>query len=137
MNLLILSRNDKLRFAIRVVLALLFILAGVLHFTHTAFYRRIMPPYLPFHDALIYLSGLFEILGGAALLIPRFRRAAGYGLILLLLAVFPANVQMVIDDTIAGGAAFPPVLLWLRLGFQFVLIAVVWWCAKPDADTGR
>ncbi len=116
----------KIKSITRLLLAAAFIVAGVLHFTHTEFYLTIMPPYLPYHRALVFVSGFFEIIGGIGLL-TRFRRAAGYGLLLLLLAVFPANVQMAMGDE-----RFPPLLLWLRLPLQFILMALVWWCS-----TGR
>lgn len=128
------NRNLKstLRVALRILFALLFIIAGVLHFTHTNFYLLIMPPYLPFHHALVYLSGAFEIAGGIGLLLPRTKKAASYGIILLLLAVFPANIYMATDDVAINGNRFSSLLLWLRLPLQFVLIWLVWWCARDD-----
>jgi uncharacterized membrane protein len=122
--------TSKTKLVVRTLLALLFVVAGVLHFTHTSFYAAIMPPYLPQPHALILISGVCEIIGGAALLIPRLRRLAGYGLIALLLAVFPANIQMLISNTHADAPTFPTLLLWLRLPLQFVLIAIVWWCSR-------
>lgn len=123
---------NKIKFAVRILLAVTFIIAGVLHFTHTEFYLAIMPPYLPFHRALVFISGFFEIAGGIGLLIPRLTRAAGYGLIALLIAVFPANINMAINDVQVGSNSFSPSLLWLRLPLQFALIALVWWCTKPS-----
>ncbi|MCP9496208.1 MAG: DoxX family protein [Pyrinomonadaceae bacterium MAG19_C2-C3] len=124
--------KQRVKFALRVVFALLFIVAGILHFTHTDFYLLIMPPYLPFHRALVYLSGAFEIAGGVGLIIPRTKKAASYGLIALLLAVFPANIYMATDDVSINGNRFSPLLLWLRLPLQFILIALVWWCVRDD-----
>ncbi len=115
---------------VRVLFASLFIVAGVLHFTHTKFYLAIMPPYLPFHRTLVFLSGVFEIIGGIGLLIPRLKRMASYGLMALLLAVFPANIYMATEAVAVNGNHFAPSLLWLRLPLQFVLIALVWWCAN-------
>ena len=71
-----------------------FVLAGTLHFTHTRWYLRIMPDYLPAHRELVYASGAAEIAGGAGLIAPATRRAAGWWLIATLIAVFPANVWM-------------------------------------------
>ena len=85
-----------------------------------------MPPYLPLHRELVYLSGALEILGGLGLLIERTRTAAGVGLILLLVAVLPANVQMLIDARVADKPSWWLVLLWLRLPLQGVLAAWVW-----------
>jgi len=131
------ERNIKsvLRIVLRAVFALLFIIAGVLHFTHTEFYLHIMPPYLPFHRALVYLSGACEIAGGIGLMIPRTKKAASYGLIALLLAVFPANIYMATDDVSINGNHFSSSLLLLRFPLQFVLIALVWWCAQDDKRT--
>src|SRR5438045_9398493 len=83
----------KRRAVFRTVLGTLFIVAGCLHFLIPGFYLSMMPPWLPWHLELVYLSGVFEILGGVGLLIPRLRRVACWGLIALLLAVFLANVQ--------------------------------------------
>lgn len=124
--------TGKLKSGVRFLLGLLFVVAGILHFTHTEFYFKIMPPYLPYPHALILISGVCEIIGGAALLVPQLQRLAGYGLIALLLAVFPANIYMLINNANAGAAMFSPLLLWLRLPLQFVLIAIVWWCTRME-----
>ena len=73
----------------RYVLAVFMIVAGVLHFVNKDFYLKIMPPYLPAHRELVYLSGVCEIALGALLLVPRFTRLAAWGIILLLIAVYP------------------------------------------------
>jgi len=106
----------------RVLLAVLFVAAGVLHFVFAPTYLRIMPPYLPAPKLLVEVSGVFEILGGAGLLVPFSRRAAAWGLVALLVAVVPANVQMAIDH--ARWAAIPEWALWLRVPMQGMLI---WW----------
>jgi uncharacterized membrane protein len=112
------------------LLALLFIGAGVLHFVAPATYLRIMPPYLPAPLLLVYLSGAAEIAGGLGLLLPVTRRLAGVGLVLLLLAVFPANVYML--QTHGAGIAVPLWALWLRLPLQAVLMAWIWWSAQTQ-----
>jgi len=124
--------KEQVKFAMRLFFALLFVVAGTLHFTHTEFYLAIMPSYLPFHCALVYISGFFEIVGGVGLLIPALSRVAGYGLVALLIAVFPANVNMLITEARTGDTFFPPLLLWLRLPLQFVIIALVLWCIKKE-----
>jgi len=112
----------------RTVTGLVFVTAGVLHFVAPGTYERIMPPYLPLHRELVYLSGALEVLGGLGLLTERTRAAAGVGLILLLVAVLPANVQMLLDARAAGKPSWWwLVLLWLRLPLQGVLAAWVWW----------
>ena len=78
-----------LKFAGKCVFATFFLVAGVGHFTSTDFFVKIMPPYLPFHRELVYVSGVFEIVLGVLLLIPQTTRLAAWGLIALLIAVFP------------------------------------------------
>lgn len=115
-----------MQFVSRSVLGLLFIVAGLNHFRSTPLYLAIMPPALPFPLALVYLSGLAEIAGGAGVLVPQTRRAAGWGLLLLLLAVFPANIYMATANVVPPGYEIPRALLWARLPLQFVLMVWVW-----------
>jgi uncharacterized membrane protein len=110
--------------------AILYILAGGLHFIKTATYLRIMPPYVPWHLAMVRISGVCEILGGVGLLLPQTRRAAAWGLIALLIAVFPANLYMATNPMEAGAASIAPVLRWGRLPLQVVLVWWLLWCAK-------
>ena len=98
--------------------------AGVLHFTSTDAYVGVVPPYLPAPRALVLISGVGEIAGGVAVLAPALRRPAGYFLIALLIAVFPANVHMALHPQDLPGV--PPSLLWLRLPLQALLVAWVW-----------
>ncbi|MBI2809951.1 MAG: DoxX family protein [Candidatus Melainabacteria bacterium] len=110
-----------------VLAAIGFIFAGYLHFKSPSMYLEIMPDYLPFPLFLIYLSGVCEIAGGVGLLIPRVRRLASYGLIALLIAVFPANVNMAVNSIDFG---MPHEILWWRLPFQLVFILWVFWCGR-------
>jgi len=115
-----------------VLLALAFVFAGVSHFTSFEFFVNIMPPYLPAHLALVYVSGVFEVLGGVGVLLPATRRLAGYGLIALLIAVYPANIHMAMNPEL-----FPevtPTALYIRLPVQFLLMAWVWWATAPEAS---
>ncbi len=107
----------------RAVLAALFVMAGVLHFCFTPAYMRIMPPYLPSPRLLVEISGVCEVLGGLGLLLPRTRRIAAWGLIALLIAVMPANVQMALDH--AKWRTMPEWALWARVPMQLPLI---FWC---------
>lgn len=115
----------------RWLLAAGFVFAGVMHFAITPQYVRIMPPWLPLHRELVLLSGVCEIAGGIGLLVPRTRRAAGFGLILLLIAVFPANVQMLLNAQARHASATAQALLWARLPLQAALIAWVLAAAGP------
>ena len=104
------------------LMAGLYVVAGINHFIHPETYLRIMPPWLPAHKLLVLLSGIAESLLGLLLIPLASRRIAAWGIILLLLAVFPANVQMMVDY-----AKDNHPLLWLailRLPVQAVLI---WW----------
>ena len=109
----------------RWLLAAFFVVAGLNHFRDPAFYLSMMPPPLPFPEALNAISGVCEVLGGIGVLVPRTRRLAGWGLIALLLAVFPANIYAALQGTIAGLSA-PPWTLWVRLPFQGLFLLWVW-----------
>ncbi|MDP9018832.1 MAG: DoxX family protein [Candidatus Eremiobacteraeota bacterium] len=109
------------------MLAIGFVLAGSLHFLRTPFYTQMMPPVLGHAQLLVYISGVFEILGGLGVLLPQTRRLAGFGLIALLLAVFPANVYMAMRPDLFAGVA-SPLGLAVRLPFQFLFVAWVWFC---------
>jgi uncharacterized membrane protein len=112
--------------------------AGVGHFATSAVFVRIVPAWLPAPLLLVWVSGVFEILGGAGLLVPRVRRAASLGLVALYVAVFPANVNMALNHlTFDGVTPISPVLLWLRLPFQGVLIAWALWVGRDDPRTAE
>ena len=117
------DRRQRARF----VFAAFFTLTGALHFVVPGAYLAIMPPALPQPLLLVYLSGLAEIVGGIGLLIPASRRVACFWLIVVLVAVFPANIQMLANARARGVSGWAEALLWLRLPFQFVLI---WWLWK-------
>ncbi|MDA0841647.1 MAG: DoxX family protein [Planctomycetota bacterium] len=126
---------SHLQIGLRYLLGAFFIFAGSLHFARSEPFVAIVPPYLPYPLALVLISGFFEILGGVGVLIPRTRRLAGYGLIALLAAVFPANVHMAVHAIQLPGLHVPDSLLWYRLPLQLVLIAWVWWCACTHDGT--
>lgn len=105
-------------------LAAIFVVAGVMHFLAPAGYAAIMPPWIPYRMEMVYLSGILEIAGGVGLLITSLRKYAAIGLILLLIAVFPANVQMLINAISNGEPPLRMAMLWLRLPLQPMLI--VW-----------
>lgn len=122
--------SSKPRAAALVALGLLFIAAGANHFLNPEFYLRIMPPWVPAHRAMVALSGVFEILGGLAVFVAPARRWAGWGLVLLLIAVFPANVHMALNPE--QFPDLPRAALWARLPLQGALIAWAWWATRPD-----
>jgi uncharacterized membrane protein len=115
-----------------VIAAIFYTVAGSLHFLRPAMYMKIMPPYVPWHLAMVYVSGAAEILGGLGLLIPRVRRGAAVGLVALLIAVFPANIYMATNPVEAGAGALPAAALWGRLLLQPIFIWWVLWATKPS-----
>ncbi len=116
-----------LRILSLIVLGAFFAFTGVSHFTNPDFFTAIVPPYLPAPLALVYISGVFEVLGGVGIWIPALRRAAGWGLIALLIAVFPANLHMAMNPDQYSDVPYWGLLL--RLPLQAVLIAWVYWAA--------
>jgi uncharacterized membrane protein len=121
----------------RVLLGLFFVLAGLLHFVVPGYYRAIVPPYLPAPALLVTISGLAEMAGGVGLLLPRWRRAAGLGLVALLLALLPANIEMLRQGRERGIAAPLEALLWCRLPLQAVLMWGVWRLSRVSAMPRR
>ena len=115
---------------LRWILGLFMILAGTMHFIQPESFTRIVPSYLPWPIALVYVSGFFEICGGLGLQIPRLRKLAAWGLVVLFFAVFPANINMAVHQISFGTTATPEFFLWLRLPLQLVLIIWAWWYTR-------
>ena len=118
-----------------IVLAIFFTYTGIDHFVNADFYLSIMPPAFPLHEEAVYISGFFEILGGVGVLIPRFRKIAGWGLVALLVAVYPANIYMAITPE-----AFPNIplsLLYFRLVLQFVFFYWAFSVTRLAYNSGR
>ena len=112
-------------------MSLFYIAAGLRHLLDASWFVQIMPPYLPYHYELVYISGFFEIFFGILLLIPSYRSLAGWGLILLLVAVYPANIYLAFNETpqnALGVSAF--MASWVRLPMQFIFIALAYWHSK-------
>jgi uncharacterized membrane protein len=107
-------------------LSALFVFAGLMHFVIPDRYMGIMPPWIPYPLQMVYLTGVAEMLGGIGLLIPLVRKAAGIGLIALLIAVFPANVQMLANAVHSGSSFLYVALLFFRLPLQPLLIVWVY-----------
>ena len=126
-----LPKRRRRKFAL-LALAVFFIGGGINHFLNPDFYVRIMPPYLPAHLQLVYLSGVFEILGGVLVLVPRVRGVAGWGVVVLLLAIFPANVHMALSPELFPDTS--AVALYVRLPFQALFIAWAYWATRPEVQ---
>ena len=101
-------------------------IAGMAHFIAPAPYLAIMPPYIPWPEAMVAISGVAEILGGIGVCFRATRVAAGWGLIALLVVLFPANIRALSIGMVIGGHAVPAWALWTRLLFQPLLIAWVY-----------
>lgn len=119
----------------RALLALLFIAAGLNHFRSAELYLKMMPPGLPAPLELVYLSGIAEIAGGIGILPRQTRRFAGYGLLALLVAVFPANIYMSFVGTTPLGFESPRWIWHARLPLQFLLMWWVWRATQPQSST--
>jgi uncharacterized membrane protein len=116
---------ETVKLVLMYVLGLLMVAAGVNHFVNPRFYLRMMPPYLPWHGPLVFWSGVAEVLLGVGLLVPQTRTLSAWGLIALLVAVFPANLYMTMNPE--KFRKVPRALLWLRLPLQGVFILWAWW----------
>ncbi len=124
----------KLKRALLGLLAVFYVGSGILHFTRPENYIRIIPAYLPAHLALVLISGVAEITLGIAVFFPKTRRLAAWGIIALLVAVFPANLYMYQQAVETGGAAFdvaPTVLYW-RLWMQGLFILWAYVFTRPE-----
>jgi uncharacterized membrane protein len=119
----------------------LYVVAGVLHFLVPETYAGVIPPAFPEPIALAYLSGLAEIALGLGVLVPRTRRLSAWGLVALLLAIFPANVYMATSDIVVGQVTgstrvLARLAVWARLPLQAVLVLWAWWYTRPVAGAG-
>ncbi len=113
----------SLRAISRYLLASLMVFAGVMHFVRADFFLKVMPPYLPCHLELVYLSGVCEAVLGLLMLVPRYRRLASWGIIALLIAVFPVNLHVFQHQELIPA---PPIVHWLRLPLQGILILMAY-----------
>ncbi len=109
------------------LLAFFMIGAGTMHFVNPEFFLRIMPPYLPLHSELVMISGAAEIALGVVLLVPALSHKAAWGIIALLIAVFPANIYLYQNQELMPA---PPFVHLLRLPMQGVLILWAYWHTK-------
>ncbi len=125
---------SKVKTGLMYLMGISYILVGILHFVMPEYFIKIMPPYLGWHRELVFLSGLIEIGLGALLFLPQYRKIAAWGIILLLIAVFPANVYMAQTNGATVGAS--PIIAWGRLPIQAVFILWAWWYTR-DGKAGK
>jgi len=114
-----------------VAMGTLYVVAGAAHFAATRIYMRAMPGYLPDPRALVLVSGAAEIGGGIGVMLPGTRRAAAWGLVLLLVAVMPANVWMAQHPWLTPGV--PMWALWVRVPLQVALVGWAWRYTRAEA----
>ena len=125
---------SKAKIAGLVVVFLWFMLGGIAHFTNTQFFVDIMPPWIGYHEEIVYISGVFEILGALGILFPATRQWAGNGLLLLVICVTPANVHMWLNPELFPDV--PEAFLSVRLVVQVALFALIWWCTRTEEAKG-
>jgi|TARA_B100000809_G_scaffold18220_2_gene16111 uncharacterized membrane protein len=118
----------KIKLLTIVLMACFYMNVGAKHFIEPEWFVQIMPPCFPFHLASVYISGFFEVSFGFLLLIPKTRYYAAWGLILLLIAVFPANIYLALTNGDAMGTT--AAVAWGRLPFQFLFIGLAYWHSK-------
>ena len=121
----------KIKLITIVIMSLFYIWVGIKHFLDPSWFVQIMPPSLPMHYEAVYVSGFFEILFGIMLLFSRTRYYAAWGLILLLIAVYPANIYLAFNEApqkaleISAFAAS-----WVRLPIQFIFLGLAYWHSR-------
>jgi len=112
------------------LMSIFYVRVGVHHFLDPEYFLNIMPPFLPYHLELVYISGFFEILLGLLLIFPKYRFYASWGIILLLIAVFPANIYLAQSEIAQQGLGVgKQVAIW-RLPFQALFIGLAYWHSK-------
>ena len=129
------SRNVVARYLGLAFVFLWFFIGGIAHFVYTASFVRIVPSYIPFPLAAVYVSGVFELLGAVAICIPRFRAQAGLGLIALTVCVTPANVYMWMHPQLFPGVSES--LLGIRLIVQVLLLGCIWWSTRGTGSQAQ
>jgi uncharacterized membrane protein len=123
------GRMSRTKNAFRYLMAIFMVGAGTMHFVKPEFYLKIMPPYLPLHLKLVYLSGFFEVAFGVLLLVPRLTRSAAWGIVVLLIAVYPANIYAHQHQELVPAT---PIVHLLRLPLQVVFLLWAYWLAGPS-----
>ncbi len=122
--------ESKLKRYLRYLFGISMVGVGITHFTAADDFVAIVPPFLPAALALVYISGVFEILGGIGLQVERTRKFSAWGLIALFIAVYPANIYMLVEGIGFGDLEPSPVLLWARMPLQLVFILWAWWYTR-------
>ena len=114
------------------VMGVMYVIIGIKHFTDPQYFLDIVPPQLPFKLFLVYLTGLIEVVGGAAILAPKTRKAGAYLLIFLLVSVFPANIYLYVSETPQNLLGISKTDALIRMPFQIPLILLAFWHSKKN-----
>ena len=122
--------TQKIKLAIICLLAVFFLLAGIMHFARVDSFAAIVPPLLPFPKVIVWVTGLMEIGFAVMILCPHFRARIGVLLSLFLLAVLPANIYMAMAGIPLGESVASPAALWFRVFLQFPLIGLIIWVTR-------
>ena len=120
-------RTD-LKFITILITSCFYMNVGVKHFVEPEWFLQIMPPNFPHHYQAVYWSGFFELLFGFLLINPKTRFIAGWGIIFVMITVFPANLYLAVNDGAVMGISKE--LAWGRLPFQYVFIGLAYWHAQ-------
>jgi uncharacterized membrane protein len=123
---------QKWKTPLRWLLAAVMVAAGAFHFIKPDALAQIVPPFFPNPRLLVAFTGVCEIAGGVGLLIPRLSRAAAWGLLLLYIGVFPANVYQAVSHVQNTAVPVPEIVYWLRLPLQALPIALAYWFTRRD-----
>ena len=113
-----------------IISSIFYVIVGIKHFIEPEYFLSIVPPYLPYHLELVYISGLFEILFGLIILFPKYRYYGAIGLILLLIAVFPANIYLAQSKEAQEAIGATQEIATWRLPIQGVLIWIAYYIRR-------
>ena len=114
------------------VMSFMYVFIGIRHFTNPQYFLDIVPPQLPSKLFLVYLTGLIEVVGGAAILAQKTRKAGAYLLIFLLISVFPANIYLYLSETPQNLLGISKTDALIRMPFQIPLILLAFWHSKKN-----
>lgn len=114
-----------------------FLFAGAMHFIIPEFYLAMMPPFIPFQSFFVALSGIAEMAGAIGIQIPQYRKRSGQLMILLLIAIFPANIYVAMSNPVLPNLDYSPDSMKWRLLLQPIFIAWIWWVSvkKTEIET--
>lgn len=129
-----LSSQHFWKIVARTILGVVFVLGGIAHFTASETELKLIPPFLPLRREALYITGVFESLGGLGLFAPsvKVRRTSAWGLVALLVIIFPANVYQAVANIQLGGFMSTRAYQWGRLPFQAVFILWALWCTSDN-----